>query len=46
VRRPPNQKGNITPEAQDLINALVGIGATTTMSDKSTSQTDLLVRFK
>ncbi|MGL5807893.1 MAG: DUF3352 domain-containing protein [Xenococcaceae cyanobacterium] len=45
-RLPDYQKGNVTPEALDLMNSLVGIGGATTMPDKSTSQVDMLVRFK
>jgi hypothetical protein len=43
---PESQKNSIDPDALTLLNSMSGIGSTTTMEDKSSSQTDLLVRFK
>lgn len=43
---PESQKNGIDPDALTLLNSVSGIGSTTTMEDKSSSQTDFLVRFK
>jgi Protein of unknown function (DUF3352) len=43
---PDSEKTSIDPDALTLLNSMSGIGSTTTMSDKSSSQTDFLVRFK
>jgi hypothetical protein len=43
----PNQeKENLTPEAIALLNSIQGIGATTSTANKSSTQLDLLVKFK
>jgi hypothetical protein len=42
---PSQEKQNLTPEAIALINSIQGLGAASTLN-KSTSQVDLLVKFK
>ena len=46
VNRLPADSTDISPEAMTVLNSLVGIGATATMPDKSTSQLDVLFLFK
>ena len=46
INRLPADSTDISPEAMSVLNSLVGIGATATMPDKSTSQLDVLILFK
>ena len=46
INRLPADSTDISPEAMTVLNSLVGIGATATIPDKSTSQLDVLVLFK
>lgn len=45
-KMPPAEKSKITPEANALINTVLGIGVTTSVPDKSTGKLELLVALK